>query len=471
MIDNPPREQRPYKRYGAAHTMWRSGKPEVLLSGPAGTGKSRACLEKLYHCADKYPGMRGLICRKTRESITQTVMVTWEQKVLPAGWVENKTVRFNTTEQQYELPNGSIIAVAGLDKASKIMSSEWDLIYVPEATELLKDDWEALTTRLRNGVMPYQQLIADCNPSYPTHWLKLRADRGDVQMLESRHEDNPSVTPEYLAKLDKLTGVWKLRLRDGKWSAAEGVVYPEWNRDIHLVSRKHLQEWGVLTEGLAINREVIKQVLASVDWGYTNPGALQVYGIDGDGRAYLLRECYQTEKTVDEYWVPLAKQLKQEYGITHFICDPSEPAYIEQFNKAGLNAVKATNAIAPGINNVQARLKEAGDGRPRLYVYEYALQEQDRKREANHEPWCLEQEIEGYSWPVAKNGQAVKEVPIKVNDHACDAMRYLRQYLAEPKKGGGILIVTEPEHSPYLEQPIYEDDFQSLFYEELERSW
>lgn len=84
----------------------------------------------------------------------------------------------------------------------------------------------------------------------------------------------------------------------------------------------HLQEWGVLTEGLAINREVIKHVLASVDWGFTSPGVMQVCGVDGDDRAYLLREIYQTGKTVDDYWVPLARQLKQEYGITHFICDP-----------------------------------------------------------------------------------------------------------------------------------------------------
>lgn len=190
-----PRDQRPYKRYGAALALWRSGKPEVLLSGPAGTGKaqpldailytpggvkrmgdiavgdlvltpdgetasvlqvhpqgekdifrvtftggdsveccadhlwqvthnSRACLEKLHHCADKYPGMRALIARKTRESITQTAMVTYEQKVLPLGWLEEKYVRFNTTDQCYEYPNGSIIAVGGLDKASKIMSSD-----------------------------------------------------------------------------------------------------------------------------------------------------------------------------------------------------------------------------------------------------------------------------------------------------------------------------------------------------------
>ncbi len=316
--------------------------------------------------------------------------------------------------------------------------------------------------------MSYQQLIADCNPSAPTHWLKRRADRGDILMLESRHEDNPSVTQAYLATLDKLTGVRKLRLRYGKWAAAEDLVYEEWNRDIHLASRKQLQTWGVLTEQETVNRDVIKQCVASVDWGFTNPGVIHVYGVDGDTRAYLLREYYKTGKTVDEYWVPLAKELKKEYGISKFVCDPSEPAYIEQFNKAGLNAIKATNAIASGINAVQARFKIAGDSKPRLFVYEYALQERGEKREAAHEPYCLEQELDAYAWPVSKNGQPVKEVPVKLNDNACDALRYLCQYLAEPKKGGGILFATmdeTEERASSSEQPVYATDFFSQFYD------
>ena len=47
----------------------------------------------------------------------------------------------------------------GLDKVSKIMSAEYDVIYVQEATELLEDEWEHLTTRLRRAAMPYQQII------------------------------------------------------------------------------------------------------------------------------------------------------------------------------------------------------------------------------------------------------------------------------------------------------------------------
>lgn len=36
---------RPYEPFGAAKDVWTDRSDEVLLSGPAGTGKSRACLE------------------------------------------------------------------------------------------------------------------------------------------------------------------------------------------------------------------------------------------------------------------------------------------------------------------------------------------------------------------------------------------------------------------------------------------
>lgn len=435
-----PKANRAYHPFGAAVTAWKSRRRELLMAGPAGTGKSRALLEKLHYCADKYPGMRGLIVRKTRKSVTQTAMVTLEQKVLPEGWL-GKDIHFRTTEQEYRYPNGSIIAVGGLDDHSKVMSSEWDMIYVQEATELTEEDWEALTTRLRNGVMPYQQLIADCNPGAPTHWLKLRCDRGATLMLESRHEDNPFVTAEYLAALDNLTGVRKLRLRYGKWAAAEGMVYEDWDTTVHVLNRSQLETLGIFHQG-KLHRSGVKHVYASVDWGFTNPGVILVWAIDSDERMYLIHEVYQTGKTVDQWWVPEAEKLKGEYDIERFVCDPSEPAYIAQFNAHGLRAIGAENDIVPGINLVQARLKPAGDGRPRLFIYENALKRRDETRAKAYKPFSVLQEIDSYAWPKEKDGQPVKEVPIKVDDHALDALRYMALYLGQPRSTGGVYIPT-----------------------------
>src|SRR5262245_33275675 len=131
----PTRAQAPYQPYGKAAEIFYRRDPEIVLSGPAGTGKSRADLEKLHLCAMLYPGMRGLIVRKTRKSVTQTAQVTFEQHVLPKRWL-GRRVQWRTTEQEYRYWNGSVIVVGGLDKGSKVMSAEYDLIYVQEATEL-----------------------------------------------------------------------------------------------------------------------------------------------------------------------------------------------------------------------------------------------------------------------------------------------------------------------------------------------
>jgi hypothetical protein len=426
-----PREQRPYRRYGAAITAWRSGRREALMAGPAATGKSRACLEKLHYCMSKYPHSRGLMLRKTRTSLTQSAMVSYEEKVLPQGWLGN-LIRFKTQEQQYEYPNGSIIAVGGLDNADKIQSSEWDFVYVQEATELTIKDWEVLTKCLRNHQMPYQQLLADCNPSYPTHWLKQRCDRGVTQMIESRHEDNPTLTLQDMQALDNLTGVRKERLRYGRWAAAEGQVFENWDTNVHKVSKEQLVQWSILRPDGSLNRQGVSRVLCGVDWGWTNPGTLNVFALDGDERMYLLCEVYMSGKTID-WWVEQALHLQREFGIERFICDPSGAAYIAEFNGAGLTAIGANNDIIPGIDALQRRLRVAGDGRARFYLYEYSLRDRDMKREAAHEPVCFEQEIDSYVWQKSRDGAPIKELPVKVNDHSLDNTRYVVNYLERPQ--------------------------------------
>ncbi|UQN04852.1 phage terminase large subunit [Deinococcus sp. QL22] len=163
-----------YEPFGSARELFFARESEVVLDGPAGTGKSRSILEKLNALALKYPGMRGLIVRKTRASLTDTTLVTFEDHVHPACDTENQQ---RNVRRSYKYSNGSELVVGGMDKAIKIMSSEYDVICAFEATEFHEDDWESMTTRLRNGVMSYQQLLADCNPAAPTHWLNQRQRR------------------------------------------------------------------------------------------------------------------------------------------------------------------------------------------------------------------------------------------------------------------------------------------------------
>jgi phage terminase large subunit len=430
-LTRPP-ERRAYEPFGAARAAWRSARREVLLAGPADTGKSRLWLEKLHYCMNKYPGARGLMVRKTRKSLTQSALVTYEKKVLPEGALGKKPyqIQWRTQEQEYRYPNGSIIAVSGLDDPEKAKSSEFDFVYFQEATEGSENDWEMLTRGLRNGVMPYQQLGADCNPSYPTHWLKARCDRKATLLLEAHHEDNPSITPERIAVLDALTGVRYWRLRRGIWRAAEGVVYEEWEPSIHKVTREQLKAWSVFYTDGSLNRQVIKHIIGGVDWGFTNPGCLHVYGLDSDNRMYLLREVYRTHRTID-WWIEQGQALDREFHVEKWVADPSEPGYITQFNGAGLPTEGAENAISLGIGFLRQRLRVKRDGRARYFVYEYANLDPDEGLAASHKPVGVETEMESYVWPEPKEGHPYKEEPVDENNHALDVARYVSAELDE----------------------------------------
>src|SRR5258705_5619498 len=78
---NPPGDVHRYQPHGTCVELFKYRGDEVLFAGPAGTGKSRACLEKLHMMALLNPGMRGLICRKTLASLGSTALVTFEQHV------------------------------------------------------------------------------------------------------------------------------------------------------------------------------------------------------------------------------------------------------------------------------------------------------------------------------------------------------------------------------------------------------
>lgn len=428
---------RVYQPHGAARRMFESRRPEVLISGPAGTGKSRAILEKLNIVLLKYPGARGLLLRKTQESLKSTGLVTWREKVVPEA-LDARVLKYYgggpERPAQYEYQNGSVLVLGGLDKATKIMSSEYDVAVILEATELTLDDWEAVTTRLRNGVMPYQQVLADCNPAQPTHWLKQRADAGTTLMLESRHEDNPTLVNRdgtrtergetYLSRLDVLTGVRKSRLRDGKWVAAEGLIYEEYDPAVHLVDHRPIPEawprWW------------------TVDFGFRHALVFQRWAVDPDGRLFLYRELYRRGLLVEDAARLVLDDVApggvwREPRPTAVICDHDAEDRATLERHLGFSTTPAEKAVTPGIQAVQSRLRPAGDGKPRLFLLRDCQQggRQEVMVEAG-QPASTAEEFAGYVWDTG-GGKRILEQPIKVFDDGLDALRYM---VAQEDLGG-----------------------------------
>jgi PBSX family phage terminase large subunit len=417
-----------YEPHGTCKTLFRAKAEEVLLSGPAGTGKSRACLEKLNAQALKYAGMRGLIVRKTAATLGSTALVTWRTHVIPELLEAGQVTYYGGSAQeppQFRYSNGSVICIAGMDKASKVMSSEYDAIYVQEATELTEDDWEKLTTRLRNGVMPYQQLIADANPDVPHHWLKRRCERGDTVMVNTRHTDNPvlyrdgALTAEgqaYLGKLARLTGVRRLRLEKGLWVAAEGLIYDTYDPTVHLIDRFDIpDDWTRFWV---------------VDFGFTNPFVMQWWAEDPDGRLYLYREIYRTRTLVEDHARHALKLVTREDGSWKeprpraVICDHDAEDRATLEKHLGIPTVAATKTVSDGLQAAQARFTVQGDGKPRVFLLRDSLVEKDETLDDAKRPICTDQEIVGYVWDTTP-GKPPKETPVKENDHGMDCFRYV----------------------------------------------
>lgn len=402
--------------YGGAREFVRYHGPEAILHGPAETGKTISILWKLHLCALKYPKASLVLLRKTQASVYSTSLRTYQLKVLGGG----VTSYGGDKPEWYAYPNGSRLWIAGIDKASKVLSAEHDIIYVNQAEELAIEDWETLTTRTtgRAGNMPYSQTIGDCNPSYPTHWMY---HRPSLRMFYSRHEDNPALfdptTGEITAQgtrtmgvLDALTGVRKERLRYGRPAQAEGAIYTEWDESVHLIYGDKAPRCD--------------RYIAAQDWGYTNPGVLGVFAVDSDGRMYLVRQVYQSGKTID-WWVDTARRLDAQYSFEALPCDPSEPAYIDAYRAAGLPATAADNAVLPGINAVKQRLADR-----RLFVVRDGLLAEDEAMRDRRKPTSVETEFPAYVWA----DRVGKEQPVKEDDHGMDMVRYAVMWAAAPRK-------------------------------------
>ena len=418
-----------YQPLGAAEKLFllRNMKPvpmEVLLDGPAGTGKTRVCLELVNHYCEEYPGIRVLLVRQTRHSMSETVLVTFEEKVLWEGHSAIVGDARRNNRQFYHYENGSHIVVGGLDNSDRIMSSEYDICVVFEATETSLESWEKILTRMRNNKMPFQQVIADCNPGAAGHWLNQRALAGKMVRLVSRHTDNPSLTPEYLEALTHLTGARYERLCMGRWVSEEGLIYNEWDAAKHILPQNKVPQ--------------MKWHFASVDWGFRAPGVCQVWGVDGERKLYLVSETYRVQKNTD-WWADTIEALHDEYDLKVIVCDPAEPASIDLINQrlgylGGRGnktfAIKANNDFLAGADLMRWGLEPGMNGEPSMYVVADNLNGgRDQIRVDAMKPCAFQEEIDSYVWMKRIDGKVDtdREDP-SCENHSMDAARYACMY-------------------------------------------
>lgn len=421
------------KLYGAAREFWAYKGLEVMLSGPFETGKTVAALMKLHALMCRYPNARALMTRDTYADLVNTAVVTYEKRILPFPPEDPRcgVHKYGGEKPQfYDYPNGSRIIVAGLDNPGKTLSGEYDFVYVNQAERISLNTWETLTRAVtgRAGNAPYTQIIGDCNPDVPTHWI---INRKQLKVFEQLHRHNPRLYDQETGEiteagktamsiLDGLTGLRYKRGRLGLWVSAEGQVYDNFDPDVHIIPPFEIpKEWTRFR---------------SIDFGYTNPFVCQWWAQDHDGRLYLYREIYMTQRTVRAH----AEQIKalsvgESIIITIADHDAEDRATLLE---NGIGTVAALKDISPGIQAVQERLKVQGDKKARLFILKNALVEADRSLYRDYpgdtQPVCTEQEFNSYAWPEGVDGKPNKEKPVDMYNHGMDALRYMvmfaRQY-------------------------------------------
>lgn len=364
----------------------------------------------------------GLMLRKHRNSMTNSTVLFMERTVIG----KDPAVRHYPSKLRFEYSNGSVLAYGGMaddEQREQIRSigpdGAVDIVWMEEANRFSEIDFNEARGRVRGKAAPWRQTILTTNPDAPTHWIKQRLmDGGEAALYYSSARDNPHNPPEYLATLASLTGLLGKRLDKGLWVQAEGAVYEGFSDELHVIESFEIAaSW---------------RRIRVVDFGYTNPFVCQWWALDDDSRMYLYREIYMTHRTVAEH-APQILTLSKGERAEATVCDhdAEDRATMEQ---NGIYNIPAVKDVSPGIQAVEQRLKVAGDGRPRLFVMKGALVEldttlRDPNKPASNKPSSTLEEFPGYVWPQAVDGKAIKEAPVKVNDHGMDAMRYAVMYI------------------------------------------
>ena len=239
----------------------------------------------------------------------------------------------------------------------------------------------------------------NCNPESPVHWFYTewikQTEKRNILYLHFTMKDNYSLSDKIRQRYETMySGVFYRRYILGQWVKAEGLVYPMFDHDKHVVH-------GDFPPKLRHSYYV------SIDYGTVNPFAAGLFDYDPAKQiAVMIKELYYrggSENRVDnEAYYRMLEGLIGEYPIEYIIIDPSAASMIETIQKYGKYiSVRADNDVINGIQDV-TKFLNAG-----------VLKFHD-SCESTFE------EFESYVW----DDESPEDKVIKENDHAMDLIRY-----------------------------------------------
>jgi len=224
----------------------------------------------------------------------------------------------------------------------------------------------------------------------------LKDEENWARLPWSAYDNRANLPPEYLAGLEALPEIMRNRMLNGIWCDNAGAVYQEFDEQKHVLAPFPIPEdW---------------KRLRAIDFGYTNPFVCLWGALDPDGRLFIYREWYKASTRTAVHAETIKRMSGDEkYFITVADHDAAERAELESL---GIRTEAAEKNVVAGIQRVKCRLADAGDGRPRVYFFSTLRN--------------LLSEVYDYRWADAGSGNTnAKEEPVKLNDHAMDALRYM----------------------------------------------
>ena len=284
----------------------------------------------------------------------------------------------------------------GADNAkhvSRIQGATMEYVYGDEITTWERGVFEMLKSRLRTG---HSMFDGTCNPASPSHWFKTFLD-SDADIYQQHYVIDDGCLPADVVeqlKREYFGTVYYRRYILGEWALADGLIYPMYEQAI--------------AEPPA--DEPLDRCL-SIDYGTQNAFAALLWELHGDGSWYAVREYYYSgrdtgrQKTDEEYGDDLDRFVSDIDGRLVTIIDPSAASFIELLRRREKYHVRAArNEVADGIRETATAMQT---GRIRI--------------SPQLTSWA--REAAGYVWD-DKGSASGEDKPVKVNDHAMDAMRY-----------------------------------------------
>lgn len=237
------------------------------------------------------------------------------------------------------------------------------------------------------------------NPDSPMHWLykdyiKPYNDNQlkDVKVIRWSTDDIilPSAIEYYneLKERYKNSPCYYDRYINGEWAAADGLVYHNFNPNIHIIDDGDL------------NIDCVDYYKMGIDFGISNKTAILIIAHTIYNENVVVEEVSLSDEPISNI-SNVIKKKNMVYKPRFIYYDPSAEALYLQLRHDGVsNIFKANNSVRPGIDRVFSLFSDE-----RLFIYRSCKE--------------LTSELSSYSY----KDDSLDEVK-KINDHFCDALRY-----------------------------------------------